>query len=363
MTTQKPKKYLWILSTLLPLIGLSGVSLFQITQKPIMLWVPLVFIYGFIPLLDFMFSKDDSNPNESQVSKLEQTKFYDWVLFLMLPLHFFVFIYLIEFMVSNQLAWWMNGVLIVTLGVFGGLAVNLGHELGHKKDRLSKNLAKLALATGAYGHFNIEHNAGHHRQVATPEDTASARMGENIYQFALRELPGGFKRAWRIETQRLNRKGLKWYSLDNQILQSNLMSLAIFTAVTWAFGWLALLIILLHVPIVWWQLTSANYIEHYGLLRQKDSAGKYQRCEPWHSWNSNHLISNLVLFHLQRHSDHHANPARHYQSLRHFEQAPQLPTGYMGMFVLAYIPPLWFKVMDKKVLNLYQGDVSLANNY
>ena len=187
-------------------------------------------------------------------------------------------------------------------------------------------------------------------------------MGESIYKFALRELPGGFKRAWRIETNRLSKKGKPWYSSDNQIIHSNLMTLAIYTGITWAFGWMALLIVLLHVPFVWWQLTSANYIEHYGLMRQKNAQGKYERCEPWHSWNSNHLVSNLVLFHLQRHSDHHANPSRHYQSLRHFEQAPQLPTGYMGMFLLAYIPPLWYKVMDKKVLQLYQGDLNLVNS-
>ena len=361
MKTQKPKKYLWILSTLLPLMGLSGIVLYQKTQQPLMLLVPLLFIYVVIPLLDLLFSTDESNPNEAQVISLEQSAFYNWILYLMLPVHFFVFFYTLHFMVSQPLQLWMQAVLLVTLGVFGGLAVNLGHELGHKKDRLSKNLAKLALASGAYGHFNVEHNAGHHRQVATPEDTASARMGETIYQFAWRELPGGFVRAWRIESQRLARKGLPWYSTENQILHSNLMTLTLYAGVTIGLGWMALLIVLLHAPLVWWQLTSANYIEHYGLLRQKNAQGNYERCEPWHSWNSNHLVSNLVLFHLQRHSDHHANPSRHYQSLRHFEQAPQLPTGYMGMFLLAYIPPLWFVVMDKKVLQLYQGDFELIN--
>jgi alkane 1-monooxygenase len=198
--------------------------------------------------------------------------------------------------------------------------------------------------------------------VATPEDTASARYGESIYQFALREIPGGLKRAWRIERNRLARKGLPWYASDNQILHSYVITVLIFGLVTLLLGWWALFFVLLHVPIVWWQLTSANYIEHYGLLRQKDDNGKYERCEPWHSWNSNHLISNLVLFHLQRHSDHHANPARHYQSLRHFPEAPQLPTGYMGMFVLAYIPPLWFKVMNKKIMQMYRNDMRLVNS-
>ncbi|MEZ5470837.1 MAG: alkane 1-monooxygenase [Marinicella sp.] len=218
------------------------------------------------------------------------------------------------------------------------------------------------MASSAYGHFNIEHNAGHHREVATPEDSASARLGESIYRFVFREYPGGIKRAWKIEKTRLARKNRSWYSTDNQILHSYLLTLLIYGLMTYLLGWQALLIVLLQAPIVWWQLTSANYIEHYGLLRQKDDSGKYEKCQPKHSWNSNHLISNLVLFHLQRHSDHHANPSRHYQSLRHFDDAPQLPTGYMGMFLLAYIPPLWFKVMDKKLMNMYQNDLKFINH-
>lgn len=361
MHNQKPKKYLWILSTLVPLVGLSGIALYELTSLSLMLFVPLLFIYLVVPALDWVFSKDNTNPAESEVPALEQTSFYNWILYLMVPIHFFVFTVTIFYMVTQPLSLWMQAVLLMTLGVFGGLAVNLGHELGHKKDRFDKNMAKLALASGAYGHFNIEHNAGHHREVATPEDTASARMGENIYQFALRELPGGFKRAWRIETARLARKGKHWFDWDNQILHSYLMTFIIYAVMTYLMGWTALLILVLHAPLVWWQLTSANYIEHYGLMRQKLDNGKYEKCRPEHSWNSNHLISNLLLFHLQRHSDHHANPARHYQSLRHFEEAPQLPTGYMGMFVMSYFPPLWYRVMDNKLMKLYKNDLTLVN--
>lgn len=362
MMTQKPKKYLWILSALLPLVGLTGVVLFELTQQAFWLWSPLVFIYVVIPALDVLFSTDDSNPDEQQVPALENNLYYRWVLYMMLPLHLVVFGVLIAYMVTQPLELWMQAVLLMTLGVFGGLAVNLGHELGHKKEKLDKNLAKLALASGAYGHFNIEHNAGHHRAVATPEDCASAKYGENIYQFARREIPGGLKRAWRIETARLAHKNKPWYALDNQIIHSYALTLLIYGVLFVTLGWQALLIACMQAPIVWWQLTSANYIEHYGLLRKKLSNGRYEKCQPKHSWNSNHLISNLVLFHLQRHSDHHANPARHYQSLRHFDDAPQLPTGYMGMFIMAYIPPLWFKVMDKKLLAMYQNNLKLVNH-
>jgi len=362
MNQEKPKKYLWLFSALLPLVGMSGILLYEWTWQAWTFVVPIVFIYVFIPLLDFIFSTDNSNPKPEQLIELEQSKFYNWILYLMLPLHLIVFYIIVHYLVTHDLSLWIKTCLVLTLGIFGGLAVNLGHELGHKKDLWSRNLAKLALATGAYGHFNVEHNGGHHKDVATPEDTASAKYGESIYQFALRELPGGWKRAWKIEMSRLKAKDLKWYSWNNQILQSYLMTVVIYFLITFQLGWEALFILLLHAPLVWWQLTSANYIEHYGLLRQKDKNGKYERCQPRHSWNSNHLISNLVLFHLQRHSDHHANPSRHYQSLRHFAEAPQLPTGYMGMFLLAYVPPLWYKVMDKKLMAMYQNDMSLINH-
>jgi alkane 1-monooxygenase len=356
------KKYLWLLSSILPVVSLLGVYLYQSNLNTWSLFIPLITIYIFIPLLDLLLKLDASNPPESIVPELENKKYYSFATYLMLPIHFYCLYYLIQFILVADLTIWQNAIIIFTLGVFGGLAVNLGHELGHKKGWLDKNLAKLALASAGYGHFNIEHNAGHHREVATPEDSASSKFGENIYQFALREIPGGVKRAWKIETQRLNKKNKSWLSLDNQILHSYFLTISICVLFSYFLGWQSLIILLLHAPIVWWQLTSANYIEHYGLLRAKNENGQYVRCEPKHSWNSNHIVSNLVLFHLQRHSDHHAHPARHYQSLRHFEQAPQLPAGYMGMFVLAYFPPLWRKIMDPKVLNLANNDFAHINH-
>ena len=128
-------------------------------------------------------------------------------------------------------------------------------------------------------------------------------------------------------------------------------------------GWLMLPFLLVHNLVAWWQLTSANYVEHYGLLRERLPSGRYEAPAPHHSWNANHLVTNLALFHLQRHSDHHAYPSRRYQSLRHFEDLPQLPSGYFGMFPLAYVPALWFRVMDKRLLALphVRGDLGRIN--
>jgi len=251
----------------------------------------------------------------------------------------------------------------VATGFADGFAINTAHELGHKRTRLESWLARIALAVPAYGHFCIEHNRGHHRDVATPEDPASSRMGENIYQFSLREIPGAFRRAWKIEQQRLARKNVSLWGHHNEIIQSYLLSLVMQASLVYAFGWIMLPFLVIHNVLSWWVLTSANYIEHYGLLREKQEDGKYERCQPHHSWNANHKYSNLLLFHLQRHSDHHANPTRRYQSLRHFESLPGLISGYYGMYIVAYFPALWFNIMDKRLLALphIQGNLGKVN--
>ena len=248
-------------------------------------------------------------------------------------------------------------------GLVGGLAINTAHELGHKNSRIEKLLAKLVLAVPAYGHFTIDHNLGHHRNVSTPGDPASARMGESIYKFAAREIPGALKEAWTIERDRLQRRERAVWHPSNQILQSYYLTALLNIALIAWLGWVIVPFLLLHHASAYWQLTSANYVEHYGLLREQDENGNYERCQPRHSWNSNHVFSNLVLFHLERHSDHHANPLRRYQALRHFDDAPQLPNGYFGVYLLAYVPALWFRVMDKRLLALghVKGDLDKVN--
>ena len=199
--------------------------------------------------------------------------------------------------------------------------------------------------------------------VATPDDPASARMGESIYRFAWREMPGAFRGAWAIEKERLETRGLRVWGPDNRILQSYALTALLQVSVVIAFGPKMIVFLLLHNFFAWWQLTSANYIEHYGLLRPKDERDRYTRCEPHHSWNCNYVLSNLVMFHLERHSDHHAYPLRRYQSLRHFDDLPTLPNGYYGCFVLAWLPWLWFKVIDPKLLALphVEGDLDRVN--
>ena len=355
------KRYAWILSLLVPMsVGLGPLLMLTLDDVRA-LWIPTVFFYVVAPLLDWLLGEDQSNPPESAVPALDADRYYRWITYLLVPLLWSAFIFSAWFVARHDLPW--HGVLAMVMisGSVGGFCINLGHELGHKNTKLERGLAKLVLAPTAYGHFYTEHNRGHHRDVATPADPASSRMGESIYHFVLREMPGAFKRAWKLEADRLHRENKSVWSLHNDILQPALITVALWSGLV---VWLGVGILPFLLVASFWanfQLTSANYIEHYGLLRQERAPGKYEICQPHHSWNSNHIFSNWALFHLQRHSDHHAHPLRRYQSLRHFENLPSLPSGYFGMFTLAYIPPLWRYVMDERLLAVVGRDASRLN--
>ena len=357
------KRWWWFLSLVNPVIPLIGVCGYLLTNSELWLPVPLLLMFVLGPFLDWALGEDENNPPEVLVPQLEEDSYYRILTFLTVPLHYGAFLAVAIFVGTQPLSWWGLLAITVAIGFADGFAINTGHELGHKRNSLETWLAKIVLAVPAYGHFCIEHNRGHHRDVATPQDPASARMGESIYRFALREIPGAARRAWQIEQARLSRKGVSLLSLHNEVLQSYLITIVLQAGLIVAFGWVMVPFLVVHNVLSWWVLSSANYIEQYGLLRATQVDGKYERCQPHHSWNANHKYSNLLLFHLQRHSDHHANPTRRYQSLRHFENLPSLPSGYYGMYLIAYIPWLWYKVMDARLMTLphVNGDLGKIN--
>jgi alkane 1-monooxygenase len=356
-----PKKYLWLISVIAPMAAPLGPFLYLQTGNSVWLWAFLAFFYIGLPVFDLLFGEDTQNPPESAVAKLENQFYYRGVTYALVPIIAFGFFYNVIFLATHDLAWMHWLAVAITTGSLLGFGLNLGHELGHKKRQIDKTLALFTLSLGGYGHFSIEHNRGHHRHVATPEDPASSKMGENIYGFVLSEMPGGLIRAWRLEKERLANQGLSAWHVENEILRCAALTGLIYTGLIASFGWPMVPALLV---VAFWgafQLTSANYIEHYGLLRQKQADGRYEMCRPQHSWNSNHLVSNLVVFQLQRHSDHHAHPARSFQSLRDFPELPSLPSGYFGMFLVAYLPPLWFHIMDRRLIQTVGGDATKIN--
>ncbi|TLF75857.1 alkane 1-monooxygenase [Nocardia cyriacigeorgica] len=324
-------------------------------------WIGPIIVLIVIPVLDQLVGEDGSNPREEDYELLSNDRYYRWCTYLFLPIQ------LLGLVVAGYL--WSGDELSVvdklglasTLGLVSGIGINAAHELGHRVERLERWLAKIALAQSGYGHFFVEHNRGHHMRVATPEDPASARLGESLWEFLPRSVSGGFRSAIRLERDRLARRDLGWWSVHNHILQAWSMTVVLFGGLMLAFGVRILPYLLLQAVIGVMLLETVNYVEHYGLLRERRPSGRYRRCSPRDSWNSDRLVTNIFLFHLQRHSDHHANPGRRYQTLRSSQQAPQLPAGYATMILLAAIPPLWRRVMDPRVLAHYDGDITRAN--
>jgi len=356
------KRWLWLLSVLSPSAPLIAALAIYFTGNHIWAAAPLVFYFVGVPLLDAFFGEDTNNPPEEVVDLLSQDTYYRILLFVSIPVFYASFLGAIIIVMTADMPLWADIVLITSAGVSSGSGITVGHELGHKYNFINQLGSKIILALTGYGHFTIEHNRGHHVLVATPEDPASAKMGESVFRFALREIPGAAVRGWELEKARLKKKGFGFWHYRNDILQSYTITLSISTALIFAFGWVVLPFFIWHHLGGWMQLTFANYVEHYGLLRGKKENGRYEPCEPHHSWNTNHIVSNLMLFHLQRHSDHHANPQRPYQALRNFNELPRLPSGYPGSYVLATFPPLWFSIMDKKVMAWADGDVSKTNH-
>ena len=358
----RSKRYWYLLSILTPMIPLASAYAAVETGYGLWLWFTVVFLYGMLPLADHVFGEDRANPDDELVSQLKDQSYYVNIMYNATALHW-VSLVGIAFVVSQYNWSWINILgAALSAGILNGLGLVAGHEMGHKvKDRKQVAAAKVMLATSGYGHFFIEHNKGHHKDVATPEDPASSRFGENIYKFVKREIPGAFRRAWGLEANRLHRLGKSEWSWDNEILQPAALTISAYTLMLAFFGPVMIPFLLISAAYGWWQLTCANYVEHYGLLRLKKENGRYERCQPHHSWNSNHKASNLVLLHLQRHSDHHAHPTRPYQVLRDYDDVPSLPSGYPLMFLVAMIPPLWFSIMDKKVIDWAGNDMDKVN--
>ncbi len=257
------KRYLWLLSLFVPLLVGFGPALLLWQDDVRLLWLAPSVLYLFAPVLDLLLGEDQSNPPESAVPALEADWYYRWITFLLVPILWAAWLFGAWFFMQRSLPWHGVLALVITSGMVGGFCINLAHELGHKNNPLERWLAKIVLAPSGYGHFSIEHNRGHHRDVATPQDPASSRMGEHIYAFLLREMPGTFWRGWHLEVERLQRAGLPVFSWHNEILHTGFITLLLWGGLVAWLGWAVLPFVL---AVAFWtnfQLTSANYIEHW----------------------------------------------------------------------------------------------------
>jgi alkane 1-monooxygenase len=244
-------------------------------------------------------------------------------------------------------AWFLAAA--VSCGLTTGIGINVAHELMHRKGRVERALAEVLMTTTTYTHFCVEHVLGHHKNVATPEDPASSRIGETLYAYLPRTLLGGLRSAWRIETARASRQGFAGTVRDRRV-RYPLVLVAVYAAIAVVVGGWGVVFFAAQSIVAMLLLETINYIEHYGLARREIRPGVYERTLPHHSWNASERLTNWVLFHLERHADHHHIASRPYFALRHIEDSPQLPTGYAGMVLLSLVPPLWRRVMDPRVV-------------
>lgn len=357
----RDKRWLWLFSPAIPLFFTGSLLAYAWTGQWLWLLFAPAMIHIGIPLQDYAFGEDFSNPPESAVAKLDRDFFYRALVWGYVPFQIAGTIYGAWLACTQALPWYAYVALVFSVGSINGIGIATAHELGHKSESLDRWIAKIALAPSMYGHFFVEHNRGHHKRVATPEDPASARMGEGFWAFLPRTVLGSLISAWEFEQVRLQRKGKSVWTIQNKNFQAWALSILLYGGLMIWLGWPALIFLVLQGVYGASMLEVVNYIEHYGLLRQKDENGDYVQCAPEHSWNSNHIVGNILLYHLQRHSDHHAHPTRRYQALRHFDEAPQLPGGYASMITAAYFPFIWFSLMDHRVVKHYSGDLTKIN--
>ena len=363
-TWRDPKRGLWLIALVVPLIPFAAMGLFAWTQAAVFLWLGPIVILGLVPIIDVVAGSDPSNPPDDVIEALERDPYYRRLTYAFLPLQYAGFVLGFWFIANAGLSVPEQLGLAVTLGFIGGIGINTAHELGHKKESVERWLSKIALAQSGYGHFYIEHNRGHHVRVATPEDPASSRVGESFYAFWPRTVIGSLRHAWQLEARRIARRKQHPFRLGNDVLNSWVMTAALWVALVIWLGWGIVPFLIVQALVAITLLEAVNYLEHYGMLRQKvgrPGSERYERVDPTHSWNSNHIATNVLLYHLQRHSDHHAHPTRRYQVLRDYPESPALPTGYAGMILLALVPPMWRRVMDPRVAAHFDGDLSRAH--
>lgn len=332
-------KYLFV--WLLPIT-----AAFSFQSEGIGTYAALLFAFVMVPLGDFFMGEDRSAPDES----FRRKRIFDVILWLTVPTQLCILIWFLAIASHDRPLSEAIGIITAMGMMCGVFGINVAHELGHRTSRTEQFLAQLMLTTSLYPHFFIEHNKGHHKNVATMQDPASARMGENVYAFWFRSIIGSWQSAWNITAKERSRKGLQIWSLQNPMIVYALLILGIPIMIAIVLGvqtsiyfvGAALMGILL--------LETVNYIEHYGLSRKKVSEHRYQDVEPIHSWNADYRLGRIVLFDLTRHSDHHYEPSKPYQVLSSMEASSQLPAGYPAMMLLSLIPPLWYKVMHPLIV-------------
>ena len=337
-------------------------GLISITQHGWLTFATPLYAFFLVPLFELFVPVDEKNLSAAEEEMIKNDPVYDFLVYAIVPLQWsMIILFLFTIQDPTLTALEIIG-RTLSLGVgCGALGINVAHELGHRVNKSEQLMAKILLLSSLYMHFFIEHNRGHHKNVSTDEDPASSRYGESLYAFIPRSMIMGYISAWKIEAKQMRKEGRSVLSIHNEMIQYQFIQAGLLVAIFLIFGLMPMLYFWIAATIGAISLEIVNYIEHYGLRRKKTGENSYERTMPIHSWNSSHVLGRLMLFELSRHSDHHYKASRKYQVLKHYEEAPQMPTGYPGMMLLSTIPPLWFYVMHKRIDKLKaEGKEGLA---
>ncbi len=339
---------------------LPSLAYVSFTTTGWMTFLPVIESFMIIPLLELFFKPDTSNLSDAEEAIRKSDSIYDWQLYLMVPVQFcLLWVFLSTIGQTGLTTLDLIGRVSGMGMLCGVIGINVAHELGHRSTRHEQLMAKMLLLTSLYMHFFIEHNKGHHRNVSTKEDPSSARYGEMLYSFWIRSVVFAYLSAWKLERERLKKADKPFFSFHNEMLVFQLIQASFTVGIGLLFGWTVMGYFIAAAVMGFLLLETVNYIEHYGLQREKKGE-HYERVMPHHSWNSSHVVGRIVLFELSRHSDHHFIASRKYQVLRHMDHGAQMPTGYPGMMILATIPPLWFSVMNPRIKKIHSQKLAEA---
>ena len=313
-------------------------------------WLTIVFAFGMVPIIDQLGTISTENLETPEVEDKLKDRFFDWLLYLNLPLVYLSVAGTIYVLSTQGLSTYEVAGIIVSLGsLLSAMGINVGHELGHRDNKIEQGLSKLLYLPSHYIHFFIEHNKGHHKNVATPLDPATSRKGQSLYAFWFQSVVGGYKGAWNIENSRLRQTGRPLFAWDNQMVRFTVYQLSYWLIILLVSSpWITSLLMVAGV-LSFLQLETINYVEHYGLQRKMLPSGRYERVQAHHSWNANYPFGRILLYELTRHSDHHFIANKKYQILDHHANAPELPYGYPASMIASMVPPLWYTIMDDRV--------------
>lgn len=339
----KDLKYLAAFS--IPIVAFIGLFF-----KGHLVFLTPAYAFIMIPLLELIFPVDTQNLSSEESEDKLKRKLFDWLLYLNLPVVYGLFFFgIYEASASTIETYELIGMIISVGIVLGVNGINVAHELGHRQNTNERFIGKALLLPSQYMHFYIEHNFGHHLHAATPEDPATAKYNQSVYSFWFTSVIRQYINAWKIQNKLLKNNNHSFFSLNNDMCWYTIFQIAFLITILIFFGQIGFIFAFSAGIIGFLLLETVNYIEHYGLMRLKTKFGRYERVKEMHSWNSNHVIGRIVLYELTRHSDHHFKSSKKYQILDCHDESPQMPFGYPTSMVLALVPPLWFKIMNKRV--------------